>query len=76
MQRNTHGNGPDGPRRIPPADVDDALQFTPLSSVVPFAAGTSLSHNLTIAQWPKLGKRIFNEVHMAPELVLTNILPF
>ncbi|KAF8421237.1 sister chromatid cohesion C-terminus-domain-containing protein [Tirmania nivea] len=38
MEHNTYGNGANTHRRNPPVDVDDALQFTPLSSVVPFAA--------------------------------------
>jgi len=41
MERNTYGNGANTHHRNPPVDVDDALQFTPLSSVVPFAAGNS-----------------------------------
>ncbi|KAF8463496.1 sister chromatid cohesion C-terminus-domain-containing protein [Kalaharituber pfeilii] len=38
MEYGAYGNGANAQRRNPPADVDDALQFTPLSSVVPFAA--------------------------------------
>lgn len=39
MERSIYGNGADTHSRKSPVDVDDALQFSPLSSVVPFAAG-------------------------------------